>query len=844
MPRPGSTAVSAARPVRPNPAPIKLLAWDTETTGVDFGHAARPFFFTACEEDGTQTYFEWHVDPFTRMPDVPAEDLAQITALLTDPAYRLVGQNLKFDVRALGSLLPDLQANWPWDRTDDTLIAAHLLASNQPKDLTSLAVRWLGVNIEPYEKRLEEAVQACRRLCRQKAFKERHGEWAIADDEREDMPSAKGAKTWRFDYWLPRAVAGAEWKASEAYRLLASSGVGPTPPMNETIRALISSWRAGRREVPPVLADALEDAGYTDEYELNTLRGRTKAKPDVSGWAWYADGSSWERCHTNDSEWNAITRADGWEYHPPSIQEDGAHPWWTVLSEYANADSEATLLVWKRVWAEANRRGWQKLYAVRMETYRVTAEMERRRVTVKRDNLLELKQEFEEAQAETHDRCIGIAASLGHDLELPRGAGPNASLRRFMFDVLDVERVYSKKSKTPEPTLDKTAMEHYSLTLAPTSPAGTFVRNLLAWRKRTTALGYINSYMKFWTGVAPGVYALSPSYNMTGTDTLRFSCSQPNAQNISKQESKCRACDGDGETGRGVCPKCRGSGKDMRSVRYCFGPAPGREWWSMDAKNIELRIPFYASGEQSLIDLFEHPDDPPFYGSNHILNFSVVYPEVWADAVKKVGLDKAGPYCKKEYASTYYQWCKNGGFAIQYQAGERTADAAFHRAGAWRLLKSRFARLEAYNQECLRQAARYGYVTTIPDRDVDPDHGYPLLCTRSDTGGILPTVPLSYRIQGTAMQWTAKAMNRCDRQLREWRAKGWDGFMTLQVHDEIVFDLPKAADPVKDPDRSNLARIRVLKRLMEQGGQDIGIPTPVGCEYHADNWGEGVSVKA
>jgi len=62
------------------------------------------------------------------------------------------------------------------------------------------------------------------------------------------------------------------------------------------------------------------------------------------------------------------------------------------------------------------------------------------------------------------------------------------------------------------------------------------------------------------------------------------------------------------------------------------------------------------------------------------------------------------------------------------------------------------------------------------------------------------------------------------------------------MSNEMVFDFPKAADPRKDRKRSNLGRIRVIQKLMAQGGQDFNpsIPTPVSAEYHPDNWSEGI----
>jgi DNA polymerase I-like protein with 3'-5' exonuclease and polymerase domains len=212
-----------------------------------------------------------------------------------------------------------------------------------------------------------------------------------------------------------------------------------------------------------------------------------------------------------------------------------------------------------------------------------------------------------------------------------------------------------------------------------------------------------------------------------------------------------------------------------------------------------------------------------------------------------VGPDKAGPYCKKKYASTYYQWVKNGNFAVQYGAvdradGKGTADLSYHQAGAQAKVKARFAKQEALNQYWIRFADKHGYVETIPDRSIDPARGYPVLCTRTEYGKILPTVPLNYHIQSSAMWWTHKAMVRCAPVLEQWRREGFNAWMTMQVHDELVFDLPRGAHPKDDPASSNLGRVRHLQREMERGGEDYGIPTPCSAEYHDRHWGEGVTL--
>ncbi len=151
-------------------------ALDTETTGVDSYFGARPFFVTVCQDDGTQTSYEWNVDPLTRQVQVPPADVAELNQLLARTRgwgkfaedvrlrHSVVGQNVRFDARMLQAVGV---GPWPWNMTQDTLIAAHLLASNSKKDLTNLAVEYLGLDILPAEKALEQAVLKARRVIQQ-----------------------------------------------------------------------------------------------------------------------------------------------------------------------------------------------------------------------------------------------------------------------------------------------------------------------------------------------------------------------------------------------------------------------------------------------------------------------------------------------------------------------------------------------------------------------------------------------------------------------------------------------------------------------------------------------------
>jgi DNA polymerase I-like protein with 3'-5' exonuclease and polymerase domains len=231
-----------------------------------------------------------------------------------------------------------------------------------------------------------------------------------------------------------------------------------------------------------------------------------------------------------------------------------------------------------------------------------------------------------------------------------------------------------------------------------------------------------------------------------------------------------------------------------------------------------------------MIELFERPDDPPYFGSNHLLIFDTLHPERFA---------KYGAKVKDVFESSWYQWTKNGNFAVQYGAVEAsgTADRAYHVPGAQRIIQSRFKKVAELNQKMIDLAEAQGYVETMPDKNVDPERGYPLVCTRNRWGGILGTTPLNYHIQGTAMWWMSKAMVRCQDFLNELNQKhGTDiYFIAMQVHDELVFDFPSVEK------MGNKWIVEECMRLMELGGDDIGVPTPVSCKYHTDTWSEGIS---
>ncbi len=761
-----------------------MLALDTECTGLSFTHGSRPFFIVTCNHHGNQKYWEWSVDPLTRMPIIPEGDLEEIgqhvfeSGLIDtgDPETSgFIFHNSKFDFTALNSIgIWDSYSVYDvWKDVKDTLLGSHLLRSNQPKDLTSVWDYYTckGDEMLQLEKRLEECVKKCRSIIQHQRLSLKR-----ASEKRDaDSPDAM--------------VRGLDVEETE--RMIAEEYP-------------LAGWR--------IASD-----------DDNMLPGDKK------------------------EPW----RADYWLPRAYAIHEGlpKDHEYYTVLRDYALQDPAATLGCWRLMKEELLHRGLMQIFEERMKVVPVSYRMEQTGVTMSGERQEELKGIYETEASECDSLCLGIAESLGVEVVLPSGTGINKSIKTFMFETLQLPVVGYTDSGAP--SLDKNAMSEYMVTLKKGTKALTFIQSWQKKKKRETSIGFMKSYAKFWE-VCDGYKGrdwcrIHSNMNIAGTHTLRFSCNNPNTQQISKQETQCEECNGDG------CEECYGSGKSFRSLKYIFGPLPGREWFSFDAKNIEARLPAYISGEQELINLFEKPDLAPYYGSQHLLTFHTVYPEIWDVELKAHGIEKVGPVCKKKYASTYYGWSKNGNFAVQYGAVEKadgwgTADKAFHRQWAHKMLKERFSKLEVLNQECIRKANQVGYVETIPDRSLGQSRGYPIMCTRTARGAVLETVPLNYMIQSSAMWWTQKAMVRVSEFLESlnegarFMGKTWSGgyHLVLQVHDELVVDMPSMSERTY---HYNKPIAREVQRLMELGGmQDYGIPTPTGLEYHRDNWAEGISV--
>ena len=728
-----------------------IIALDSETTGLDLVHGAKPFLITWCEVDQNPCYVEWDVDPLTRQPLPDPDELACVTELI-DAAELIYFHNAKFDARALATIGIEL----PWSKVRDTLTASHLLASNHPHDLTWCCVEYLGKDIEPLELNVKRVTQECRTI-----VKRDFPSWRIADDGLPEMPSVSISskrdedKPWKNDMWLGRALANELGEGAALY------------------------------------------------------------DPD----------------------------------------------WLDACSKYACGDSEHTLYLGLELERLLQERGLWKIYEHRIQLMRADCEMESYGLTARGDYTAATIDEYERYIAEARTTLVAIAKEFNHDLQLAEGAALNDNMRDFFYGAVHQScprckyfkrikhwnneqpnetvcpKCAAKKRKptqvplvtwrqnnlrlpviispkTHNATLDKDTMQEYIQTLDE-GPALDFVEILADERMYETALGYMHQYRRYWVPVKemPGYYRIHCSINPCGTDHLRQSSNSPNMQNVS------------------------GESKEL-SNRACFGPLPSREWWRMDYRSIERRIPPYECGEPKMVEVFDRPDDPPYWGNLYYLTASVLYPdEFWP--CSQYPPDHPEGFKKKH--PRLYKQAKFFDLAKQYGAGRAKGDLLSRVHNSYDMVDNEFPLLAKLQAKYLRDAERIGYVETLPSRAIDPTRGYPILASRTEDGRVLSTTPFNYHTSGTACECKNVALIRCAEQCRVWRADGFDAFVALEVHDELLFDFPRGTTP-----QENLPRALVLKGLMEQSGEDLipRIPTPVSVSYHLESWAKETPIDA
>ncbi|MGQ9490774.1 MAG: DNA polymerase I [Anaerolineae bacterium] len=258
----------------------------------------------------------------------------------------------------------------------------------------------------------------------------------------------------------------------------------------------------------------------------------------------------------------------------------------------------------------------------------------------------------------------------------------------------------------------------------------------------------LNTYVNALPGmVNPRTGRLHTSFNQTGAETGRISSSNPNLQNIPVRT----------ELGR--------------EIRRAFVAEPGWKLLSADYSQVELRILAHISGDEYLLAAFARGED------------------IHASAAAKVYGIPLSQVTKEQRAVAKMMNFATSYGVTAYGLAQRTG---LSRAEAEQFMQRYFATypgVKRYIEETRRLAREQGYVETLLGRR----RYFPVLRTQA-TGQQANAIrqaaeraAINHPIQGTAADIIKIAMIRLYRALN---AGGYQARIILQVHDELVLEVP------------------------------------------------------
>ncbi len=244
--------------------------------------------------------------------------------------------------------------------------------------------------------------------------------------------------------------------------------------------------------------------------------------------------------------------------------------------------------------------------------------------------------------------------------------------------------------------------------------------------------------------LADGESRVHTTFQAAATSTGRLSSVNPNLQNIPIRT----------ELGR--------------EIRAAFVAAPGTQLLSADYSQIELRLLAHFSGDPLLVRAYKNNEDI------HTLTASEVF-GVPADTMDKETRNRA-----KAVNFGIVYGISPFGLAAQLGIPQAEAKAYIDRYFA------RYQGVKAFIEKTLEDTRRDGAVRTLFGR-VRP---IPDITSRNpNSRGFAERTAVNTPLQGSAADLIKLAMISLDRKLADRRLKAR---MVLQVHDELLFEVPSA----------------------------------------------------
>jgi DNA polymerase I len=304
---------------------------------------------------------------------------------------------------------------------------------------------------------------------------------------------------------------------------------------------------------------------------------------------------------------------------------------------------------------------------------------------------------------------------------------------------------------------------------------------ILDWRQvsklRSTYTEALPAY------VNPKTHRVHTSYALAATSTGRLSSSEPNLQNIPIRT------------------------EDGRKIRRAFVASPGTKLVSADYSQIELRLLSEVANVPALRKAFQDGVDI------HAMTAS----EMFGVPVK----DMPAEVRRRAKAINFGIIYGISAFGLAAQLGIDSKEA-----GAYiKKYFERFPGIRDYMDETREFCREHGYVLTLFGRKC---HYPDIKASNPSIRSFNERAAINARLQGSAADIIRRAMIRIEPELQKDRLRAQ---MLLQVHDELIFEVP-----VNEVERT----LPIIKSVMQSAPDPaVSLHVPLQVDARAaDNWDE------
>ncbi len=397
----------------------------------------------------------------------------------------------------------------------------------------------------------------------------------------------------------------------------------------------------------------------------------------------------------------------------------------------------------------------------------VLARMERRGISIDRQVLSRLSGEFAQ-------RAAGLEAEVRQLADEPNfNPGSPKQLGDILFGKFGLPGGTKTKTgqwATGARVLDELAEQGHQLP-----------QKILEWRQVTKLKSTYTDALPGY--VNPTTHRVHTSYALAATPTGRLSSSEPNLQNIPVRT------------------------EEGRKIRRAFVASDGHKLVSADYSQIELRLLAEIANIEALRNAFREGLDI------HAMTAS----EMFGVPVKGM----PGEIRRRAKAINFGIIYGISAFGLANQLGIPREEA-----GAYiKKYFERFPGIRDYMEETKTFCKHNGYVLTLFGRKC---HYPDIKASNASIRSFNERASINARLQGTAADIIRRAMARMDAALATERLNAQ---MLLQVHDELVFEVPDAEVEKTLP---------VIKKVMEEAplpALSLSVPLQVDARA-AHNWDE------